>query len=71
MLYAGLEYRRPYQTVTPELRQQGTGVKEIEELFSLLSKTTLHVYTSRFYVNFSAVSNRRNFNLNWTNVQVL
>ena len=47
------------------------GVKEFEELFSLLSKTTLHVYTSRFYVNFSAVSNMRNFNLNWTNVQVL
>ena len=46
-------------------------VKEIEELFSLLSKTTLHVYTSRFYANFSAFSNRRNFNLNWTNVQVL
>ena len=46
-------------------------VKEFEELFSLLSKTTLHVYTSRFYVNFSAVSNRRNFNLNWTKVQVL
>lgn len=46
-------------------------VKEFEELFRLLSKTTLHVYTSRFYVNFSAVSNRRNFNLNWTKVQVL
>lgn len=46
-------------------------VKEFEEPFSLLSKTTLHVYTSRFYVNFSAVSNRRNFNLNWTKVQVL
>lgn len=46
-------------------------VKEFEELFSLLSKTNLHVYTSRFYVNFSAVSNRRNFNLNWTKVQVL
>ena len=46
-------------------------VKEFEELFSLLSETTLHVYTSRFYVNFSAVSNRLNFNLNWTHVQVL
>lgn len=48
-----------------------TEVKEFEELFSLLSKTTLHVYTSRFYVNFSAVSNRRNFILNWTSVQVI